>query len=97
MISTPGGAKPPVRAPGDVEATRLLDFIHEILACHQLIRRALLEHVRRWEMSDVEFLALWLCERAQAAGMPQSELAAAVGVSAARMSGLVNAFDSKAI
>ena len=89
MIPTSAGSKPSERAPDDLDAARLLELIHEISKCHRLVRGALHKHVRRWEMSDTEFLVLWLCERARSTGMAQSELAAAVGVSAARMSGLV--------
>ena len=89
MIPTSAGSKPSERAPADLDAARLLELIHEISKCHRLVRGALRKHVRRWEVSDTEFLVLWLCERARPTGMAQNELAAAVGVSAARMSGLV--------
>jgi DNA-binding MarR family transcriptional regulator len=89
MISASSGAKPSARAPADLDAARLLELIHEISKCHRQLRGALLEHARRWEVSDSEFLVLWLCDRAHPAGMAQSEMAAAVGISAARMSGLV--------
>jgi DNA-binding MarR family transcriptional regulator len=89
MIPTSAGSKPAERAPADLDAARLLELIHEISKCHRLVHNTLDKHVRRWELSGTEFLVLWLCERAHLKGMAQTELASAVGVSAAKMSGLV--------
>jgi DNA-binding MarR family transcriptional regulator len=64
-------------------------LIQEIGQCHRLVRTALNQLTRRWALSDTEFLVLWLCGRARPNGIAQNDLAAAVGASAARMSGLV--------
>jgi DNA-binding MarR family transcriptional regulator len=64
-------------------------LIHELSRCHRLLRAWLNERLRPWEIRDTEFFVLWLCDRFAPSGVVQHELAAAVGVSEAQMSGLV--------
>ena len=53
-------------------------------------RRQLAGHVAGSELSEQEFLVLWLCDDASLTVRGQGELAEAVGVSPAQMSGLVD-------
>lgn len=53
-------------------------------------RRLLAEQVAASELSEQEFFVLWLCNDAELAHRGQGELAEAVGVSPAQMSGLVD-------
>src|SRR5688572_10345792 len=52
-------------------------------------RRRLAEQVAGCELSEQEFLVLWLCDEQAQSHRGQGELAEAIGVSAAQMSGLV--------
>ena len=69
---------------GPVELLRL------VTQCERELRRTLADHIRRWGITDVELLVLWLCHEAATPGIAQSELVANIGVSAAQMSGLVD-------
>jgi len=89
MIPDRTGTTPAEAAPRDSDAMPLVQLIHEISKCYRSMRTVLRSHARRWTLSDTEFLVLWLCQRACPEGVGQSELAAAAGVSAATMSGLV--------
>jgi DNA-binding MarR family transcriptional regulator len=69
----------------------LRTWIEQILAAGAISRagrRRIADQAAGAELTDQEFLVLWLCE-ASPACRGQSELAEAVGVSAAQMSGLV--------
>jgi len=70
----------------------LRDRLHLLLeasAATRAWRARLAEQVAAWELTDQEFLVLWLCDDRSAAARGQGELATALGVSAAQMSGLV--------
>lgn len=76
-------------APSSVAGGAAVEVVYEIACCHRLLRAWLTERLGNRGVSDCEFWVLWLCGRAAASGFVQHELAAAVGVSAAQMSGLV--------
>jgi DNA-binding MarR family transcriptional regulator len=71
------------------ENPALGEMIQLLSQCHRRLRHMLAEQLRRWELGDNEFLVLWLCNRASEHGVAQGELAEALGISAAHMSGLV--------
>lgn len=79
---------PPCATPG-LDGGAAMELVYETACCHRLLRRWLNERLSGWGLSDVDFWVLWLCHRAAPDGVVQHELAAAVGVSAAQMSGLV--------
>jgi DNA-binding MarR family transcriptional regulator len=88
MRTRPAGLNS-LRAPAQLESGTLVELTHELSRCHRLLRVWLQDRLRPWKIRDTEFLVLWLCDRFAAQGVVQHELAAAVGVSEAQMSGLV--------
>lgn len=71
-----------------------LQLLLQIGAAARAARRHLAGHVAASELNEQEFLVLWLCDDATGGKTPiahrgQGELAEAVGVSPAQMSGLV--------
>ncbi len=66
-----------------------LGLVLEASAVARASRQRLADEVAASELSDQEFLVLWLCDAQPLAARGQGELAAAIGVSAAQMSGLV--------
>lgn len=70
-------------------AERLTRLIHRANSAGRRLRRLLAEHVAQWNLADTEFLVLWLCETQAEQGLGQGDLAAAIGVSPAQMSSLV--------
>ncbi len=78
----------PAAGPGDgvPPAEQLLRLIHWTSAASRQLRRKLAEIAAGSGLSDSELLVVWLCH---AAGRVQVELAGAVGVSPAQMSGIV--------
>jgi DNA-binding MarR family transcriptional regulator len=71
--------------PGDVPAERLLRLVHWTSAASRQLRRRLAEVAQRFDLSDAELLVVWLCH---GNGHVQVELASAIGISPAQMSGL---------
>jgi DNA-binding MarR family transcriptional regulator len=68
------------------------DRLHLLLdasAATRAWRSQLAEQVAACEVTDQEFFTLWLCAEAPAGCRGQGDLAGALGVSAAQMSGLV--------
>lgn len=70
-------------------AERLLRLVYRTSTAARQLRRLLAERVARWELSDSETLILWLCWRPGKSGRVQGELAAALGISPAQTSALV--------
>jgi DNA-binding MarR family transcriptional regulator len=71
--------------PGDQRAERLLALVHWTSAASRHLRRRLAEAASAIDLSDAELLVLWLCH---GGGQVQVDLAAAIGISPAQMSGL---------
>ena len=67
------------------QAEQLLRLIHSLSAARGQLRRRLSELAAEFDLSDGELLVVWLCGGADRV---QGELAAAIGVSPAQMSGL---------
>jgi len=81
---------PPSPLGGEGDADRFLDFIYSAGGISRRLRGLLDEQVRPLGLVGVECLVLWLCDsRARHAGWAQQDLAAAIGVSPAQMSSLV--------
>src|SRR5688500_1812462 len=70
-------------------AERITRLIHRANSAGRRLRRLLAEYVAQWNLGDNEFLVLWLCGSRPYQGLGQGELAAAIGVSPAQMSSLV--------
>lgn len=70
--------------------SRWTSLAHLASLCGRQLRQALAEQVAECGVSDVEFFLLWNCQRANAPGTSQVELAALVGVSPAQLSGLAD-------
>ncbi|WP_254507400.1 MarR family winged helix-turn-helix transcriptional regulator [Anatilimnocola floriformis] len=66
-----------------------LQLVLQVGATARTVRRQLAGQIASSELSEQEFLVLWLCDDAGVAHRGQGELAEAVGVSPAQMSGLV--------
>ena len=66
-----------------------LQLVLQIGAAARGVRRRLATQIAASELSEQEFLVLWLCDDAALAHRGQGELAEMVGVSPAQMSGLV--------
>jgi DNA-binding MarR family transcriptional regulator len=69
-------------------AERCAQLTQSVSVCARQLRRALATHTSACGVSDTEFLLLWSCAQ-HVEGISQSELAAAIGVSPAQLSGLV--------
>src|SRR5262245_30988232 len=67
-------------------ADHLLRLVHSTSAASRQLRRRLCEVAESVDLSDNELLVIWLCSDG---GRVQVELAGAIGVSAAQMSGIV--------
>ncbi|MEX2176228.1 MAG: MarR family winged helix-turn-helix transcriptional regulator [Pirellulaceae bacterium] len=83
-------SKPPAPGPGDAlpaSDERLLRLVHRTSHAGRALRRLLAEQAARIDLSDAELLVIWLCAESSAQGMVQGDLATAVGVSPAQMSG----------
>jgi DNA-binding MarR family transcriptional regulator len=65
----------------------LLRLVQRASSAGRALRRLLADHAAAADLSDAELLMLWLCGDTH--GMVQGELAAAIGVSPALMSGMV--------
>lgn len=75
--------------PKTLDAGGWLQLLLQIGAAARAARRHLAGHVAASELNEQEFLVLWLCDDLASAHRGQGELAEAVGVSPAQMSGLV--------
>lgn len=71
---------------GDAHAERLLRLVHWTSAASRQLRRRLAEVALAIDLSDAELLVVWL---GRGDGHVQFELASAIGISPAQMSGLV--------
>ena len=67
----------------------LVELICQITRCQRVLQNLLNGFSSRWKLSGTELLILWLCARNAESGLSQRDLATAVGISPARMSGLV--------
>jgi DNA-binding MarR family transcriptional regulator len=72
----------------DPAADRLLGLVHWMSAASRQLRRRLSLIAESTGLTDCELLAIWLCLQNES-GLVQGDLAAAVGVSPAQMSGVV--------
>jgi DNA-binding MarR family transcriptional regulator len=66
---------------------RLLRLVQRASSAGRALRRLLADHASAADLSDAELLIVWLCGDSH--GMVQGDLAAAIGVSPALMSGMV--------
>jgi DNA-binding MarR family transcriptional regulator len=73
-------------------AERLLTLVHWTSAASRHLRRRLAEVAGASDLSDAELLVLWFCH---GGGQVQVELAAAIGISPAQMSGVVERLRSR--
>jgi DNA-binding MarR family transcriptional regulator len=75
-------------------AERLLRLIHWSSAASRQLRRQLAEVAGAFDLTDNELLIVWLC---RGTGRVQFELAAAIGVSPAQMSGVVERLGTRGL
>jgi DNA-binding MarR family transcriptional regulator len=75
--------------PPEASDERLLRLVERASGAGRSLRRLLAEHAAAAGLSDAELLVIWLAGDRGEAGMVQGDLAAAIGVSPALMSGLV--------
>jgi DNA-binding MarR family transcriptional regulator len=68
---------------------RLLSLIHKASSAGRALRRLLAEQAAAVELTDAELLVVWLCGDTAGRGVVQGDLASAIGVSPALMSGTV--------
>jgi DNA-binding MarR family transcriptional regulator len=78
----------------DSRAELLLRLIHWSSAASRQLRRQLTEMAAAFDLSDHELLVVWLCRDG---GRVQVELAGAIGVSPAQMSGIVERLRSRGL
>ena len=72
--------------PSDLQADRLLRLVHWTSAASRHLRRRLADVAEGLGLSDTELLVVWLCS---GGGRVQVDLAGAIGISPAQMSGMV--------
>src|SRR5438874_3544494 len=87
---TSGEAVPPT----DSHADRLLRLVHWTSTASRHLRKRLAELAKPFALSDTELLVIWLCS---GGGRIQVELAAAIGISPAQMSGMVERLRSRGL
>ncbi|WP_425618708.1 MarR family winged helix-turn-helix transcriptional regulator [Anatilimnocola sp. NA78] len=75
--------------PGRTELRDWLQLLLQTGAASRSWRQQLAEQIAGHELTDQEFLVLWLCDERPQARRGQGDLAEAVGASPAQMSGLV--------
>jgi DNA-binding MarR family transcriptional regulator len=85
-----GGKLPP----SDSQADRLLRLVHWTSTASRHLRRQLAEVARTLGLSDTELLVVWLCS---GGGRVQVDLAGAIGISPAQMSGMVERLRSRGL
>jgi DNA-binding MarR family transcriptional regulator len=78
----------------DSQAERTLRLVHWTSTASRHLRRRLAEVAVAFELSDNELMVLWLCT---GGGRVQVELAGAIGISPAQMSGLVERLRSRGL
>ena len=91
VAAEPGGSKLP---PSDSQADRLLRLVHWTSAASRHLRRRLAEVAEAFDLSDTELLVVWLCS---GGGRVQVDLAGAIGISPAQMSGMVERLRSRGL
>src|SRR5436305_9407343 len=78
----------------DSHAERLLRLVHWTSTASRHLRKRLAELARPLDLSDTELLVVWLCT---GGGRIQVELAGAIGISPAQMSGMVERLRSRGL
>lgn len=66
-----------------------IEVIHTLSLCGRQLRRVLAEATAGCSLSDTEFFLLWVCDEGPEHGVGQHDMAHALGVSGAQMSGMV--------
>jgi MarR family transcriptional regulator, 2-MHQ and catechol-resistance regulon repressor len=79
---------PPLEA-AEPSNDRLLRLVERTSSAGRALRRLLADQAAAVQLSDAELLVVWLCSESACHGMVQGDLAVAIGVSPALMSGLV--------
>jgi DNA-binding MarR family transcriptional regulator len=87
----PPGCKLP---PSDSQADRLLRLAHWTSTASRHLRRRLAEVAQTLDLSDTELMVVWLCS---GGGRVQVDLAGAIGISPAQMSGMVERLRSRGL
>lgn len=88
------GSEATPRESGFDSTERVLGLIHWTSAAGRQLRRQLGEMATALALSDSELLVIWFC---RGAGRVQVELAGAIGVSPAQMSGIVERLRSRGL
>ncbi len=77
------------------DAGKWLELSERISRCARLLRGQIAQQSEVSQLADAEFSVLWTCAAAPAGGLSQKELAAALAVSPAHISGLVEQLRSR--
>jgi DNA-binding MarR family transcriptional regulator len=86
----PSGTAPLAAAEG-----LLLELVRQTSSAGRALRRLLADEAAAEGLNDAELLVIWLCATGNTPGVVQGELAAAIGVSPALMSGTVERLRSR--
>jgi DNA-binding MarR family transcriptional regulator len=86
----PGGAAPLAPAEG-----LLLELVRQTSSAGRALRRLLADEAAAEGLNDAELLVIWLCAGGNSPGVVQGDLASAIGVSPALMSGTVERLRSR--
>jgi DNA-binding MarR family transcriptional regulator len=86
----PGGTVPLAPAEG-----LLLELVRQTSSAGRALRRLLADEAAAEGLNDAELLVIWLCAGGNSPGVVQGDLAAAIGVSPALMSGTVERLRSR--
>lgn len=78
-------------------AKRWIELSEQISQCARLLRAEVARQSEPAQLTDAEFSMLWSCAAAPAGGVSQKELAAALAVSPAHVSGLVEQLRGKGL
>jgi DNA-binding MarR family transcriptional regulator len=88
------------RLPGGISSLApaeglLLELVRQTSSAGRALRRLLADEAASEGLNDAELLVIWLCAGGSSPGVVQGELAAAIGVSPALMSGTVERLRSR--
>jgi DNA-binding MarR family transcriptional regulator len=96
QLATPTPA-PPAAQLAEAECGRLLELVGRLTACGTALRRAIARAAAPFGLTDSQAVVLWLCQGGQSGGSDQSSLVRRLAISAAQVSGLVEALRQRGL
>lgn len=86
QTTAPAGHRLPLHCQ---DMARWVHIIQRVWSCGRQLRKWLADQLAPWQLSDSQFLLLFSCGQSYGEGVAQQDLSAALDISPARISGLV--------